>query len=146
MAKKTTTVNVAVTADARKFRKEFDKAGKDVGKFSANAKKAMKGFALAGIGAAVGIGAALGKAALDFQAMEGILIKGTGASGAALEDLKTQAMDVMKTVPESAATVAGALADVSTHLGLTGDDLEETSRLFLDFATHADGNLRPYFC
>ena len=62
MAKKTTTVNVAVTADARKFRKEFDKAGKDVGKFSANAKKAMKGFALAGIGAAVGIGAAIDRA------------------------------------------------------------------------------------
>ena len=134
MAKKTNTVNVAVTADAKKFRKEFDKASKDVGKFQQAANKAFKAFAKVGIGAAIGVGAAIGKAALDFQAMEGILIKGTGASGAALEDLKTQAMDVMKTVPESAATVAGALADVNTHLGLTGDDLEETSRLFLDFA------------
>ena len=134
MAKKTTTVNVAVTADARKFRKEFDKASKDVGKFQQAANKAFKAFAKVGIGAAIGVGAAIGKAALDFQAMEGILIKGTGATGAALEDLKTQAMDVMKSVPEGADAVAGAIADVNTHLGLTGDDLEETSKLFLDFS------------
>ena len=133
-ARSKTAINVAVTADAKKFSKELARAQKDVSKFEKMGSKAFNAFKMAGIGAAVGIGAALGKAALDFQAMEGILIKGTGASGAALEDLKTQAMDVMKTVPESAATVAGALADVNTHLGLTGDDLEETSRLFLDFA------------
>jgi phage-related minor tail protein len=134
MAKKTNTVNVAVTADAKKFRKEFDKASKEVGKFQQAAGKAFKAFAKVGIGAAIGVGAAIGKAALDFQAMEGILIKGTGATGAALEDLKTQAMDVMKAVPESADIVAGALADVNTHLGLTGDDLEGTTKTFLDFA------------
>ena len=138
MAKKTNTVNVAVTADAKKFRKEFDKASKDVGKFQQAANKAFKAFAKVGIGAAIGVGAAIGKAALDFQAMEGILIKGTGATGAALEDLKTQAMDVMKSVPEGADAVAGAIADVSTHLGLTGDDLEKTSKLFLDFARVAE--------
>jgi len=134
MAKKTNTVNVAVTADAKKFRKEFDKASKEVGKFQKAAKKAFKAFAKVGIGAAIGVGAAIGKAALDFQAMEGILIRGTGAAGDALEGLKTQAMDVMKTVPESAEVVAGAIADVNTHLGLTGEDLEKTSRMFLDFA------------
>jgi len=70
--------------------------------------------------------------------MEGILIKGTGATGEALADLKDQTLDVLKRVPESANVVAGAIADVNTHLGLTGDELEQTSKLFLDFARVAE--------
>ena len=87
---------------------------------------------------AVGVGTAFIKAGLDFEKMEKVLIQGTGASGEALKDLKEQATDVMKTVPESAETVATTIADVNTHLGLTGDELEDTSKLFLDFARVAE--------
>ena len=134
MAKKTAKIDVALSANAAQFKKELAKAEKATGKFSTGASKAFSGLKTAGIGVAVGLGAAFMKAGLDFEAMENILIKGTGASGKALEDLKTQATDVLRTVPETAEVVAGAIADVNTFFGATGDGLEATTGLFLDFA------------
>jgi len=134
MAAKTSKISVALSANAKDFKKELGKAEKDVSKFSKGASKAFDGLKMAGIGIAVGLGAAFVKAGLDFEEMENILIKGTGASGEALEDLKKQATDVLRTVPESAEVVAGAIADVNTFFGVTGDQLEDTTGLFLDFA------------
>ena len=138
MAAKTSKISVALSANAKDFKKELGKAEKDVGKFSKGASKAFSGLKTAGIGIAVGLGAAFVKAGLDFEAMENILIKGTGATGQALEDLKTQATDVLRTVPETAEVVAGAIADVNTFFGATGDQLEATTGLFLDFARITD--------
>ena len=136
--KKTQKIDVALSANAKEFKKQLDKAEKDVGKFSKASSKAFKSLKMAGVGLAAGMGAAFVKAGLDFEAMENILIKGTGATGTALEDLKTQATDVLKTVPETAEVVAGAIADVNTFFGATGDQLEDTTGLFLDFARVAD--------
>ena len=138
MASKKTNVNVAITGDAKKFRKALKQSEDDLGKFEKIGGKAFGALKTAGIGMAVGVGTAFIKAGLDFQKMEKVLIQGTGASGEALEDLKAQATDVMKTVPESAETIANTIADVNTHLGLTGDELEDTSKLFLDFARVAE--------
>ena len=135
---KTAKIDVALSANAKDFKKELAKAEKATGKFSKGASKAFSGLKMAGIGVAVGLGAAFMKAGLDFEAMENILIKGTGASGKALEDLKTQATDVLRTVPETAEVVAGAIADVNTFFGATGDGLEATTGLFLDFARVTD--------
>jgi len=132
--KKTQKIDVALSANAKEFKKQLDKAEQDVGKFSKGASKAFSALKGAGIGIAVGLGAAFVKAGLDFEAMEVILIKGTGATGDALEDLKTQTSDVLRTVPETAEVVAGAIADVNTFFGATGDQLEDTTGLFLDFA------------
>ncbi len=134
MAKSKTNISVAVTGDAKGFAKELKKAEKDLGKFEKAGSKAFGALKTAGIGVAVGLGAAFVKAGLDFEAMEGILIKGTGATGDALEDLKDQATDVLKTVPETAEVVAGAIADVNTFFGATGEQLEDTTGLMLDFA------------
>ena len=138
MAGKTSKISVALSANAKDFKKELGKAEKDVGNFSKGAGKAFSALKGAGIGIAVGLGAAFVKAGLDFEEMENILIKGTGATGSALEDLKTQATDVLRTVPESAEVVAGAIADVNTFFGATGDQLEATTGLFLDFARVSD--------
>jgi phage-related minor tail protein len=138
MASKKTNVNVAITGDAKKFRKALKQSENDLGKFEKIGGKAFGALKTAGIGMAVGVGAAFVKAGLDFEKMEKVLIQGTGASGEALADLKEQATDVMKTVPESAETIATTIADVNTHLGLTGDELEDTSKLFLDFARVAE--------
>ena len=138
MASKKTNVNVAITGDAKKFRKALKQSEDDLGKFEKIGGKAFGALKTAGIGMALGVGAAFFKAGLDFEKMEKVLIQGTGASGEALKDLKEQATDVMKTVPESAETVAATIADVNTHLGLTGDELEDTSKLFLDFARVAE--------
>ena len=133
-AAKSSKISVAVTGDARQFRQELDKAGKDVGKFSKGAEKAFSALKTAGIGLAVGLGTAFVKAGLDFEAMRGILIRGTGATGEALDDLQKQTEDVLKSVPDAAEEVAAAIADVNTFFGVTGDQLEGTTRLFLDFA------------
>ena len=138
MASKKTNVNVAITGDAKKFRKALKQSENDLGKFEKIGGKAFGALKTAGIGMAVGLAGAFVKAGLDFEKMEKVLIQGTGASGEALKDLKEQATDVMKTVPESAETVATTIADVNTHLGLTGDELEDTSKLFLDFARVAE--------
>ena len=138
MASKKTNVNVAITGDAKKFRKALKQSENDLNKFEKIGGKAFGALKTAGIGMAVGVGAAFVKAGLDFEKMEKVLIQGTGASGEALADLKEQATDVMKTVPESAETIATTIADVNTHLGLTGDELEDTSKLFLDFARVAE--------
>lgn len=138
MASKKTNVNVAITGDAKKFRKALKQSEDDLGKFEKIGGKAFGALKTAGIGMAVGVGTAFIKAGLDFQKMEKVLIQGTGASGEALADLKEQATDVMKTVPESAETIATTIADVNTHLGLTGDELEDTTKLFLDFARVAE--------
>ena len=133
-----TSINVGITGDAKGFAKELGKAQKETSKFQKTTSKAFGALKLAGIGAAVGLGSAFIKAGLDFEAMENTLIKGTGATGEALEDLKTQATDVLKTVPETAEVVAGAIADVNTFFGATGDQLEATTGLFLDFARVTD--------
>ena len=131
-------INIGITGDAKGFAKELKKAEKSTSKFQKTTSKAFGALKMAGIGAAAGLGAAFVKAGLDFEAMENILIKGTGASGDALQDLKDQATDVLRTVPETAEVVAGAIADVNTFFGATGDQLEATTGLFLDFARVAD--------
>ncbi len=127
-------INIGITGDAKGFARELGKAQKETSKFEKGTSKLFGALKTAGIGAAIGIGAAFVKAGLDFEEMENILIKGTGATGDALEDLKTQTSDVLRTVPETAEVVAGAIADVNTFFGATGDQLEDTTGLFLDFA------------
>jgi len=131
-------INIGITGDAKGFAKELKKAEKSTSKFEKGASKLFGSLKMAGIGAAVGLGAAFMKAGLDFEKMETILIKGTGATGEALEDLKKQTSDVLRTVPETAEVVAGAIADVNTFFGATGEGLEATTGLFLDFARITD--------
>ena len=131
-------INIGITGDAKGFARELGKAQKETDKFEKGTKAAFGKLKAVGIGAAIGIGAAFVDSGLKFEAMEGILIRGTGASGDALEDLKTQATDVLKKVPESAEVVAGAIADVNTFFAITGDHLETVTGLFLDFARVAD--------
>ena len=70
---KTAKIDVALSANAKDFKKELAKAEKATGKFSKGASKAFSGLKMAGIGVAVGLGAAFMKAGLDFEAMETFL-------------------------------------------------------------------------
>ena len=60
--KKTQKIDVALSANAKEFKKGLAKAEQDVGKFSKGASKAFSGLKTAGIGIAVGLGAAFVKA------------------------------------------------------------------------------------
>jgi len=66
-----------------------------------------------------------------FKEAENIIAAGTGATGENLEDLKESFKDVFAEVPDDAATVASAIADVNTAFGFTGDKLEKVAELAL---------------
>lgn len=102
-----------------------------LGKFGAFATSAS-GLA-AGVGLAVAaIGAAAFSAAKEFDAANKIIIAGTGATGAALADLKESFSDVFGTLPDDAKLVAAALTELNTLTGATGDTLEGLTKQVLD--------------
>lgn len=95
--------------------------------------KLSKFAAPAAVGAmAVG----LAKGAFDvgkaYDEMYDSIRVGTGATGAAFDDLKKSAKNVLSDVPADAATVGTYLADVNTRTGLTGEALEGLSRQFVE--------------
>lgn len=65
---------------------------------------------------------------------QNIIIKGTGASGDALQGLMDDMRAVNRQVPESMDVVAGAIQGLNTRLGLTGEELQEVTKLTLEFA------------
>ena len=68
------------------------------------------------------------------EAMDTVTTK-TGASGAALEDMKQRAKDIATTIPVSFQDAADAVGEVNTRFGLTGDDLQSLSEQFVKFAS-----------
>lgn len=81
---------------------------------------------------------ALGAAALASanQVDEGMKIirAGTGATGDTLDELGDSFTGVLKTVPQDAATVASALADLNTRTGATGEQLEGLTTQLLNLS------------
>ena len=123
-------ISIEITGDASKFKKATGEVDRSLGKLG---KAAVAGGLVIGAGILAG-GAALFSIGSKFEEMENIIIKGTGASGDALDDLTQSMKDVLVEVPESGAVVAGALADVNTFFGSTGEELEGLTEGFLDFA------------
>lgn len=62
------------------------------------------------------------------------IIKKTGATGDAYDDLKEQANDLYTSMNVSLDDVGAAIGEVNTRFGLAGDEAEATSRAFLEFA------------
>ena len=118
------TVTVTVDADTKKAEQSVKGMGE---KF----QSAMKGVAVAagGLTLAAGAAAALGQ---EYQEATNTIAAGTGATGEALEGLTQSFKDVWKEVPQDAATVASAIADVNTEMGLEGEALEDVTKAFLD--------------
>lgn len=63
----------------------------------------------------------------EFDRMTDKIIIGTGASGAALEDLQNSARTVATTLPVSFGDAGQTVADLNARLGLTGDELTKLS-------------------
>ena len=106
-------------------------AEKSVKGMGSKMKTAMKGVAMAGAGltVAAGAAAALGQ---EYQEATNTIAAGTGASGEQLEGLTQSFKDVWADVPQDAAAVATAIADVNTEMGLEGEALEDVTKAFLD--------------
>lgn len=62
------------------------------------------------------------------------IIKKTGASGDAFNDMNQQFEDIYSTMPVSADAVGNAIGEVNTQFGVQGDELEKLSKSFLQYA------------
>jgi len=116
---------VSITVDADTSTAEANVKG-----MGAKFGKALKGVAMAagGITLAAGAAAKLGQ---EYQEATNTIAAGTGATGEALEGLTESFKDVWATVPQDAATVASAIADINTEFGFTGEKLETVTELML---------------
>lgn len=126
----TSTITVRILGNAQNAITEVGRLDSALGKLGKGALLAGGALGAAGLAA----GTALFAIGNEFDQLENTIIKGTGATGDALEDLIAQSKDVLQTVPDSSGVVGQALADVNTFFGQTGDTLEESTRLFLDFS------------
>lgn len=63
-----------------------------------------------------------------------IMIKKTGATGDAAQDLKKIMEDIAGNVPAELDTIASAIGEVSTRYNLNGDDLEKLAEKYVMFA------------
>ena len=116
-----------------KFGKEAGDTGNVLEDFAA---KAAELFTLAGlVGLATELGKALYELATQVQEAEAIIVKATGATGQALDDLSASAQKIYAQVYDSdMANTAAAVGEINTRLGLTGDELERVTVLFSEYA------------
>ena len=82
----------------------------------------------------VAVGTASVVAFNDLDQSLDIIVKKTGASGEALEEMEDIVKDIGSTVPASFDDIASAVGEVNTRFGLQGDELEDLSEQFVKFA------------
>lgn len=126
--------------EAKSFRPTFEAVGKTVQDVGDKFKKAGEGMQSAGkalmpVTAAIsGVGAASIAAAMDLDNGYDTIITKTGAVGDALDGLKAQMDRVFEDIPTNAETAGIAIGEVNTRFGLTGDELGDLSKQFIEFA------------
>ena len=119
-----------LAAAGEKVKEVGDKI-KDVGGKVTEAGKAITTHVTAPIVAAGGASVAAWKE-VD-EAMDTV-VKKTGASGDALNDMQQRVKNIAETIPTDFQTAADAVGEVNTRFGLTGDSLEDLSAQFIEFA------------
>lgn len=88
------------------------------------------GYAIKLVGAAKDI-------AVEMKNAESVMVRGTGASGEALRELNEIYKDVMANSKSASDSVAGSIANLSTRLDLTGEELQANAELFEKFSRAA---------
>lgn len=78
----------------------------------------------------------------DWSSGMNAIISGTGAAGDELDGLLGSMKTVAGQVPQDMGTVGAAIADVNTRLGLTGTELESTTKKFLDLSRVTGGDVQ----
>ena len=89
----------------------------------------------------VGIGAASIKSFTELDEGYDTIVTKTGATGDALEGLTQSADNLFGSMPEDMATVGEAIGEVNTRFHSTGEELENTSKQFVQFASINDTNV-----
>lgn len=136
-------------ASTKEYLKDAEKAEKDFGSVGTQQVAAVGGKLqeLGGTIADVGEGltkyvtgplVALGGASVaafnSVDAGADIVVKKTGATGEALDDMTDRMKNLATTIPTDFETAGSAIGEVNTRFGLTGDALEELSGQFIKFA------------
>lgn len=122
-----------VKDDFKKAGDNIDKAGQKVTAFGDSMTKAGE----KATAASVVIGAA---AAASYKAWEetdsgyDTIVKKTGATGEALEDMKGVADSVFTSIPTEMSKVGDAVGEINTRFGSTGDELEALTQKFLKYS------------
>jgi len=117
------TVTITVDADTKK-------AESNVKGMGGKMRTALKGVAMAS-GAITLAAAGAAKLGQEYQEATNTIAAGTGATGEDLEALTQSFKDVWATVPQDAATVSSAVADINTEFGFTGEKLESVTEAML---------------
>lgn len=89
-------------------------------------------------GAIVGVGAASVVAWKEVDDGLDTIIKKTGASGEALEEMEGIMNNIATSIPTDFDNAANAVGEVNTRFGVTGDELEKLSTQFIEFANLND--------
>lgn len=92
------------------------------------------GMTKAVTGPIVAVGAASMAAWKEVDEAMDTIVKKTGATGEALEDLQKRAENLATSIPTDFDTAATAVGEVNTRFGLMGDELEKVSGQFIKFA------------
>ena len=82
----------------------------------------------------VAIGVASMKSFTEVDEGMDTIVKKTGATGEALEEMQNIARDMATTIPTSFETAGAAVGEVNTRFGLMGDELSNLSTKFVQFA------------
>ena len=116
---------VSITVDA-----DTSTAESNVKGMGGKMTTALKGVAAAagGITLAAAAATALGE---EYQTATNTIAPGTGATGKDLEGLTASFKSVWANVPQDAAEVSSAVADINTEFGFTDDKLEDVTEAML---------------
>ena len=134
MAEKIGSIYYDLDLDDKKFNQGLQSASSKTKQFGQKMKATGATLTKTLTPVAAAVGALMGKAALDWNKGSDAIVKGTGAIGDELENMKGIMKEVAKKVPQNMGEVGQAVADLNTRLGLTGDQLRDTSKKALDFA------------
>lgn len=114
-----------------------DRASKELKEFESKTKNLHNSFKKMAQAGTIGFGVLSGaiiKSALDTNVASSTIVKATGASGDALDDMLKSARQISKFVPQSMEEIAGVMGEVNTRLNVTDDVLEDATDAFLKFS------------
>lgn len=130
-------INAEITANSKGFTSGLANAQKSLTSFSAGLKKVITAVgaftvALKGISS---VSKFVTEATSEFAKANSNIVKGTGATGAALQNLSKSVKNAMKNgVGRPASEVGEMVADLNTRFGVTGKELEKLVDEFDQFS------------
>ena len=117
----------AVGAEFQEIGSKLDSVSEKIGNVGAELTKKVTAPIAA-------VGAASLKAFTEVDEGMDTIVKKTGATGEALEEMQNIARDMATTIPTSFETAGAAVGEVNTRFGLMGDELSNLSTKFVQFA------------